>query len=105
MDRPRLDPLTTTQEGVSDSEQLFYIGVAGSSPRESATVNQIATKGLRMNATAHDLVLGLDRSDKKADLRLIDTRTGQRRGVTARGGAGAGAAAAGHPGRPPRTFR
>jgi transposase len=27
----------------------------------------------------HDLVIGLDRSDKKADLCLIDTRTGQRR--------------------------
>jgi hypothetical protein len=27
----------------------------------------------------YDLVIGLDRSDKKADLCLIDTRTGQRR--------------------------
>jgi hypothetical protein len=30
----------------------------------------------------HDLVIGLDRSDKKADLHLIDTRTGQRRPET-----------------------
>jgi len=30
----------------------------------------------------YDLVIGLDRSDKKADLRLIDTRTGQRRSQT-----------------------
>jgi transposase len=29
----------------------------------------------------YDLVIGLDRSDKKADLHLIDTRTGQRRSV------------------------
>lgn len=29
----------------------------------------------------YDLVIGLDRSDKKADLCLIDTHTGQRRGV------------------------
>ena len=27
----------------------------------------------------YDLVIGLDRSDKKADLRLINTATGQRR--------------------------
>ena len=27
----------------------------------------------------YDLVIGLDRSDKKADLRLITTATGQRR--------------------------
>ena len=30
----------------------------------------------------YDLVIGLDRSDKKADLHLIDTRTGQHRSVT-----------------------
>ena len=30
----------------------------------------------------HDLVIGLDRSDKKADLHFIDTRTGQRRSQT-----------------------
>ena len=30
----------------------------------------------------YDLVIGLDRSDKKADLRLIDTITGQRRSQT-----------------------
>ena len=30
----------------------------------------------------YDLVIGLDRSDKKADLHLIDTRTGQRRAET-----------------------
>lgn len=30
----------------------------------------------------YDLVIGLDRSDRKADLHLIDTRTGQRRSVT-----------------------
>jgi transposase len=29
----------------------------------------------------YDLIIGLDRSDKKADLHLIDTRTGQRRSV------------------------
>ena len=33
-----------------------------------------------MNPThPYDLVIGLDRSDKKADLCLIDPRTGQRR--------------------------
>lgn len=32
-------------------------------------------------SSPYDLVLGLDRSDKKADLCLIDTLTGQRRGV------------------------
>ncbi len=33
-----------------------------------------------MNSTPpYDLILGLDRSDQKADLCLIDTRTGQRR--------------------------
>ena len=30
----------------------------------------------------YDLVIGLDRSDPKADLHLIDTRTGQRRSET-----------------------
>jgi len=35
-----------------------------------------------MNLSAYDLFIGLDRSDKKADLCLIDTRTGQRRTVT-----------------------
>jgi transposase len=30
----------------------------------------------------HDLIIGLDRSDTKADLHLIDTRTGQRRSET-----------------------
>jgi len=35
-----------------------------------------------MNAAPYDLVIGLDRSDKKADLCLIDTRTEQRRSVT-----------------------
>jgi transposase len=30
----------------------------------------------------YDLVIGLDRSDRKADLHLIDTRTGQRRSAT-----------------------
>jgi hypothetical protein len=30
----------------------------------------------------YGLVIGLDRSDKKADLRLIDTATGQRRSQT-----------------------
>ena len=30
----------------------------------------------------YDLVIGLDRSDKKADLCLIRTRTGQRRSVS-----------------------
>ena len=34
-----------------------------------------------MTAAPYDLVIGLDRSDKKADLCLIDTRTGQRRSV------------------------
>jgi hypothetical protein len=29
----------------------------------------------------YDLVIGLDRSDKKADLCLIDTHTGQRRAI------------------------
>ena len=31
------------------------------------------------SANPYDLIVGLDRSDKKADLCLIDTRTGQRR--------------------------
>ena len=36
-----------------------------------------------MNTThPYDLVIGLDRSDRKADLYLIDTRTGQRRAQT-----------------------
>jgi transposase len=36
-----------------------------------------------MNAPhPYDLVIGLDRSDQKADLHLIDTRTGQRRSAT-----------------------
>ena len=30
----------------------------------------------------YDLVIGLDRSDRKADLHLIDTRTGQCRSAT-----------------------
>ena len=30
----------------------------------------------------YDLVIGLDRSDRKADLYFIDTRTGQRRAQT-----------------------
>jgi len=34
-----------------------------------------------MKQTPYDLVIGLDRSDKKADLCLIDPRTGQRRAV------------------------
>ena len=32
-------------------------------------------------STPYDLIIGLDRSDQKADLCLIDTRTGQRRSV------------------------
>src|SRR5579862_4204399 len=36
-----------------------------------------------MNSThAYDLLIGLDRSDTKADLHLINTRTGQRRSET-----------------------
>lgn len=35
-----------------------------------------------MSVCPYDLIVGLDRSDKKADLCLIDVRTGQRRGVT-----------------------
>ena len=35
-----------------------------------------------MSANPYDLVIGLDRSDRKADLCLIDTHTGQRRSVT-----------------------
>ena len=35
-----------------------------------------------MTAPPYDMVIGLDRSDRKADLCLIDTHTGQRRGVT-----------------------
>jgi len=36
-----------------------------------------------MNTQPHyDLIIGLDRSDSKADLHLIDTRTGQRRSQT-----------------------
>jgi len=35
-----------------------------------------------MTTAAYDLVIGLDRSDKKADLCLIDTRTGHRRHLT-----------------------
>ena len=35
-----------------------------------------------MNSHPYDLVIGLDRSDKKADLCLIDTHTGQRRSLT-----------------------
>jgi hypothetical protein len=35
-----------------------------------------------MTAAPYDLVIGLDRADKKADLCLIDTATGQRRCVT-----------------------
>jgi len=33
------------------------------------------------NSPPYDLVIGLDRSDKKADLHLITTATGQRRSV------------------------
>lgn len=35
-----------------------------------------------MNSHPYDLVIGLDRSDKKADLCLIDSHTGQRRSLT-----------------------
>ena len=35
-----------------------------------------------MTASPYDLVIGLDRSDKKADLCLLDSRTGQRRTLT-----------------------
>lgn len=35
-----------------------------------------------MTVCPYDLIVGLDRSDQKADLCLIDVRTGQRRGVT-----------------------
>ena len=35
-----------------------------------------------MTVCPYDLIIGLDRSDKKADLCLIDVRTGQRRTVT-----------------------
>jgi transposase len=35
-----------------------------------------------MDSTPYDLIIGLDRSDKKADLGLIDTHTGQCRSVT-----------------------
>ena len=34
-----------------------------------------------MTPSPYDLVIGLDRSDKKADLCLINTPTGERRGV------------------------
>jgi hypothetical protein len=35
-----------------------------------------------MTAAPYDLIIGLDRADKKADLCLLETATGQRRGVT-----------------------
>jgi len=35
-----------------------------------------------MTPAAYDLIIGLDRADKKADLCLIATATGQRRGIT-----------------------
>jgi hypothetical protein len=35
-----------------------------------------------MNAAPYDLIIGLDRADKKADLCLLQTATGQRRNVT-----------------------
>jgi Transposase len=80
MDRPAGRDLTLNDYSrgrLCNSERLFYIGVARSSPREHkkpSTLNPL------MNSPhPYDLVIGLDRSDKKADLCLIDTRTGQRR--------------------------
>jgi hypothetical protein len=54
------------------SERLVYIGVAGSSLRETR-------KEMNMTAPPYDLIIGLDRSDQKADLCLIDTHTDRRR--------------------------
>jgi transposase len=76
-----LDPLTTTQEGVAvsndDSSILASPGqVCGQTKKKSQPKTRMNT------ASPYDLVIGLDRSDKKADLCLINTRTGQRRSET-----------------------
>ena len=49
--------------------------------KPAGELNKTKTKAMN---TSHpfDLVLGLDRSDRKADLHLIDTRSGQRRTQT-----------------------
>ena len=56
-------------------ERLFYIAVAGSSLRET----QNSHTQIMNTPPPYDLVLGLDRSDQKADLCLIEPRTGERR--------------------------
>ena len=53
--------------------RLFYIAVAGSSLRETKNQPRIP-----MKTHPFDLIIGLDRSDRKADLHYIDTRTGRR---------------------------
>ena len=60
-------------------ERLFYIAVAGSRHAEA-----IKKGAIHMNHATHpfDLVIGLDRSDEKADLHLIDTRSGLSRAQT-----------------------
>jgi len=70
--RAGLDPLTTTQEGVSVYQTTFLYCRRRVKPIAGATI----TNNIIMNNShPYDLVIGLDRSDKKADLCLIDTHT------------------------------
>ena len=59
-----------------DSSILASPGQVRGSTKKNHNQNQ------RMNASIpYDLIIGLDRSDQKADLCLIEARTGQRRSV------------------------
>src|SRR5437879_8448639 len=57
------------------------MGGAGSSLREIPEPNREPQSLLMKTSHPYDLVIGLDRSDTKADLCLIDTHTSQRRSV------------------------
>jgi hypothetical protein len=76
--RAGLDPLTTTQEGVCVLHDDFSILP---SPGQAVCGRPSQKTNIMDTPHPYDLVIGLDRSDKKADLHLITTTTGQRRSV------------------------
>ena len=78
--RAGFDPLTTTQEGVGSNDDSSILPSPGQ-VRGKATKNR-STPNPMNPSHPFDLVIGLDRSDAKADLHLIDTRTGQARKQT-----------------------
>src|SRR6266478_3094484 len=76
-----LDPLTTPQRASEYVTTLLYcrrqVKPAGASTKTHKQPNKMIDTN-----RSPDLVIGLDRSDRKADLHFIDTTTGQTRSET-----------------------